>query len=199
MTAFYCPLTPSGGLRFDYETEATPLVQSSDYGRSGTPREMDWTQVQHLQRGWVSARVPAHFHLRKSETRRERLQVVNDKGKLSVVNGLGATMKSLWLADASGKIYQAVNIAAGQKSELLPSVQSQVSERKGASSLLQDIGFTAQPDSLKENVGKYLEPGTYIAELEGNPFIENALNSSSPKRTRINGIVFGILDSPVTP
>lgn len=25
-TAFYCPLTPSGGLSFDFETEATPLV-----------------------------------------------------------------------------------------------------------------------------------------------------------------------------
>ena len=28
-TAFYCPLTPSGGLNFDFETEATPLVRSA--------------------------------------------------------------------------------------------------------------------------------------------------------------------------
>jgi len=26
VTAFYCPLTPSGGLRFNNETEASPLV-----------------------------------------------------------------------------------------------------------------------------------------------------------------------------
>jgi hypothetical protein len=49
-TAFYCPLTPSGGLHFDFETEATPLIRIG-YG-SGTAREVDWTQSQHLGRGW---------------------------------------------------------------------------------------------------------------------------------------------------
>jgi hypothetical protein len=74
-TAFYCPLTPSGGLHFEFGTEATPLVRIG-YG-SGSSREVDWTQAQNFQRGWVSSRVPAHFHLRKSETRRERIQLVN--------------------------------------------------------------------------------------------------------------------------
>ena len=117
-TAFYCPLTPSGGLHFDFETEATPLVQIG-YG-SGTSREVDWTQSQHLQRGWVSARVPVHFHLRKSETRRERIQVVNENGKLQIVNGLGAPIKSLWIADADMNFYEAENVAAGQKAGLDP-------------------------------------------------------------------------------
>ena len=35
VTAFYCPLTPSGGLKFDYETEATPLIQSGYSGSGG--------------------------------------------------------------------------------------------------------------------------------------------------------------------
>src|SRR5439155_14148300 len=69
-SAFYCPLTPNQGLQFSFDTEVTPLVET-DY-RAGTKREVDWTQSQHLRRGWVTARVPAHFHLRKSETRRER-------------------------------------------------------------------------------------------------------------------------------
>ncbi|MDD5140801.1 MAG: hypothetical protein PHY43_11140 [Verrucomicrobiales bacterium] len=199
VTAFYCPLTPNGGLRFDYETEATPLIHVG-YENSGSRREVDWTQTQLFRRGWVSARVPAHFHLRKSETRRERLQVIHENGQLSVVNGLGAPVKSLWLADASGKIYQADNIAAGQKARLMPSDQPGVSERKGARGLFQDIGFTARPDSLKVNAGKYLEPDTYIVQLDGNPFIENALGSAAnPKRTRTDGVVFGILATTDAP
>jgi hypothetical protein len=194
-TAFYCPLTPSGGLHFDFGTEATPLVQIG-YG-SGISREVDWTQSQHLQRGWVSARVPAHFHLRKSETRRERIQVVNENGKLQVVNGLGAPIKSLWLVDANMNFYEASNVAAGQKAGLILSRPSHTSEKSGANGLLHDIGFAARADSLTDSVGKYLLPNSYIAVLDGNPFIENALGTaSSPKRTKSSAVVFGILESP---
>jgi len=48
---------------------------------------------------------------------------------------------------------------------------------------------------LNDSAGKYLLPDTYIAVLDGNPFIENALGSaSSPKRTKSSAVVFGILD-----
>ena len=44
------------------------------------------------------------------------------------------------------------------------------------------------------NVKRYLLPNTYIAVLDGNPFIENALGSAArPKRTRSWDVVFGIL------
>ena len=122
-TAFYCPLTPSGGLHFDFETEATPLVHVG-YDRAGNAREVDWTQSQHFQRGWVSARVPAYFVLRKTETRRERIQVINENGKLQIVNSLGAPIKSLWLADGKMSFFEGQKIAAGQKAALNPSNQS---------------------------------------------------------------------------
>jgi hypothetical protein len=192
-TAFYCPLTPSGGLHFDFGTEATPLVQI-DNG-SGTSREVDWTQSQHFSRGWVSARVPAHFHLRKTETRRERIQIVNEHGTLRVVNGLGAPIKSLWVADADMNFYEAENVAAGQIAGLILSKQPQPSEKSGANGLLRDISFAAHAESLGDSAGKYLLPNTYIAVLDGNPFIENALGpASSPKRTKSSAVVFGILD-----
>jgi len=197
-TAFYCPLTPSGGLDFDYQTEATPLVETG-YG-SGTSREVDWSQSQHFQRGWVSARVPAHFHLRKSETRRERIQVINENGQLQVLNGLGAPIKSLWITDANLNFYKADNVAAGQKAGLILSKAPQTSEKSGANGLLHDISFAAHPDGLKENSGKYLLPNTYIAVLDGNPFIENALGAaSSPKRTKSSAVVFGILETEGKP
>ncbi|MEJ0091568.1 MAG: hypothetical protein WDM80_17705 [Limisphaerales bacterium] len=189
---------PGWRVAFRYETEVTPLIQAG-YSGSGSRREVDWTQTQHFKHGWVSARVPAHFHLRKSETRRERLQVVKENGQLSVVNGLGAPVKSIWLADSTGKIYQAETIAAGQKGGLALSKQSADGGKIRHEELFKGIGFTAQTDSLKDDAGKYLRPGTYIAVLEGNPFIENALGSAaSPKRTKSAAVVFGILDSSDT-
>ena len=192
--AFYCPLTPSGGLHFDVSTEATPLV-SVDYG-SGTSREVDWTQSQHFQHGWVSARVPAHFHLRKSETRRERIQIFNESGKLQVVNSLGARIKSLWFADADLNLYQAENVGAGEKGGLILSKKPAAFGKSGINGLLRDVGFSGQMGSLADNPGgAYLRANTYIAVLDSNPFIENALGSSaSSKHTKSSAVVFGILD-----
>ncbi|MEI7808959.1 MAG: hypothetical protein WCJ07_10810, partial [Verrucomicrobiota bacterium] len=193
--AFDCPLTPSGGLHFDYETETTPLVSCGN--GPGTSREVDWTQSQHLQRGWVSARVPAHFHLRKSETRRERLQIINENGKLQVVNGLGAPIKSLWLADENMNVYQAASVAAGQKAGLILSPQSQSAAGSGPNGLLREITYVTRTNALAGTAVKFLTPNSYLAVLDGNPFIENALGSaSSPKRMKCSAVVFGILEAP---
>lgn len=193
--AFYCPLTPGGGLHFDYETEATPLIHVG-YDGSGVRREVDWTQTQHFNRGWVSARVPAHFHVRKSEARRERIQIITENGQMQIINGLGAPIKSIWFADAEMNFYEASNIAAGQKSGLILAKATVPMEKAAAAGLLRDLNFTAQPETLKDTAGKYLQPGTYLAVLDGNPFIENALGSAaSAKRTKSSAVVFGILDA----
>ncbi len=85
--SFYCPLAPSDGLRFSYDTEVTPLHASTGYDfdpysyrrsyrrQEGRAMTIDWTNDQHLESGWVASRVPAYFAVRKSETRRERLAV----------------------------------------------------------------------------------------------------------------------------
>ena len=187
---FYCPLTPSGGLTFESATEATPLV-AVGYG-SGSAREVDWTSSQHFTRGWISSRVPAHFHVRKSEPRRERIQVVNENGKLKIVNSLGAPIKSIWFADADMKFYEAHNIAAGEKGGLISAAQKP-SGQNGPSGLLRELGFAANSGSI-DAIAKTILPNTYIAVLEGNPFIENALGkASSPERTKMSAVVFGIL------
>lgn len=198
-TAFYCPLTPSGGLNFDYETEATPLVRVGWGG--GTSREVDWSQSQHFERGWVSARIPAYFHVRKSETARERVDVSNENGTLQIINGLGAPIKSLWLADADMNLYEANNVAAGQKTGLILSKQSGTLEKSGPDGLRRDMGFSASgADVLNgSSAREYLMPNTYIAVLDGNPFIEDALTSTpNPKHTKSVSVVFGILDAPET-
>jgi hypothetical protein len=193
--SFYCPLTPAGGLKFDYETEATPLVAVDNY-RSGASHDVDWSQSQHFARGWVSSRVPAYFHLRKSNTSRERVEVSNENGSLQIVNGLGAPIRSLWLADANMNFYEANNVPAGQKTALIPAKQSQSLEKSGPTGLKRDLGFGAEgADKLGSGAQKYLMPNTYIAVLDGNPFIENALSSHpNPKHTRSVSVVFGILE-----
>ncbi len=196
MTAFYCPLTPSQGLFFSSETEATPLLEAMNYGGGGS-REVDWTQAQHFGRGWVSARVPAHFYLRKSETRRERLEIENQNGQTAIVNGLGATIKALWLADGSSHVFVATNIPAGQKIILPASTDTlEKYEKLGARSLLERCG--AQAD-ISDGT-PFLQPNTYVAELDANPFIENGLGAKAQSaRTKSHAVVFGTLEPPAKP
>ncbi len=198
-TAFYCPLTPNQGLQFGFETEVTPLV-GTDY-RGGTQRELDWTQAQHLRRGWVTARVPAHFHLRKSETRRERLQVEREGDNWSAVNGLGAPVKSLWFADANGKVFTAGQIGAGQKANLSRSTESpNLREQAGARALFARVSYGGQAGQLTGKEVSFLLPGTYIAEVEGSPFLENGLGPNVKKaRVKARTFVYGILESPPAP
>ena len=117
-TAFYSALTPSEGLHFGYETELTPLAHSMI---TNVARKVDWTHDQHLASGWVTARVPAHFMVRKSETRRERVTVRREADiPLRIVNGLGADISQFWLADKDGTIFSATNISAGTEAALTP-------------------------------------------------------------------------------
>lgn len=117
-TAFYSALIPSEGLHFSDETELTPTPQSMT---TNTVRTVDWTQDQHLASGWITARVPSDFMVRKSEVRRERITVRRgtDSG-LQIVNGLGADISKLWLADIDGTIYFGDDISAGEEAKLIP-------------------------------------------------------------------------------
>ncbi len=117
-TAFYSALTPSEGLHFGYETEVTPLVHSMT---TNVGRTVNWTHDQHLASGWVTARVPAHFMVRTSETRRERVTLRRGTDThLSIVNGLGADISRFWLANKDGTIFSATDIPAGTEAALTP-------------------------------------------------------------------------------
>ena len=115
-TAFYSALTLGEGLHFGYETELTPQLSPRDTNKVLT---VDWTHDQHLGSGWVTARVPIHFMVRKSETRRERVTVRRGANTdLKIVNGLGVDISQFWLADGDGAIYSAIDIPAGEEVEL---------------------------------------------------------------------------------
>jgi len=190
-TAFYSPITPSEGLHFSYDTELDPQVsEGSYYRRPVSNRTMDWTNDQHLDSGWVTARIPAFFKLRKSETRRERLNIQPAAGgAATLVNGLGAEISQVWWADADGKIHAATNIPAGAEARL------QATELKalaGVSRLREAFSedWLEQFKLFTEKPQEALMPNSYLAVLESSPFVEEGLNGVKNRKGR--SLVYGL-------
>jgi len=189
--AFYTPLTPGDGLRYSHDTEVTPLVDVNRYN-GGNSRELELSQAQHLTRGWITARVPAHFALRKSETRRERLQVQRlPDGRVSVLNGLGADIQALWFRDDKGRLFKGEGLKAGQNVVLvLDSTIPQSAPVNNLAGMYQG-SWSAISESLTNAPGNYLRPSTYLAVLAEAPFIETGL--AKPGKARARQTILGVL------
>jgi hypothetical protein len=195
LNAFYAPLTPGDGLRYGTETEVTAQGSRFGYSYDSTPtRTADWTEDQHLETGWVTARTPAHFMIRRSETRRERLTVSRSSdGVLSVVNGLGVPIRNLWLADEKGIVYKGSDIAAGASANLEMTREPPATGR--ISGLRSDftgdwIGLVQRTASSSDLV----RPRTYVADLETCPFLEEGLKGVKQKKCEAR--VYGIMKGP---
>lgn len=191
-TAFYAPITPSEGLRFSYYTELTPVRPDVwQYSRRGGHRTIDLSNDQWLDSGWITARVPVYFKLRKSETRRERLTIRRGVGgEISVVNGLGADVRDLWLADHNGKVYSARGIRAGAEAKLSPANLKLAGNKAALRELFTANDWPGMMKDVAKNPQNVLAPGCYLATLEASPFIEEGLRNV---RTRKGGaLVYGV-------
>ncbi len=193
LAAFYSPLTPSDGLRFSYDTEISPQLPNTNRyyggGRRGSSRRVDWTQDQHLTVGWIAARVPVHFMVRKSESRRERLNVRREGDVITVVNGLGAEIKQLWWAERDGRVYSAENVPAGAGASLkLTELRT-----RGEVAGLREAFRSEWKERIKQYPEKpldALEAGCYLAALDSSPFLEEGLGGSVSRKALT--IVYGI-------
>lgn len=190
---YYSTLTPGGGLVFDRDTEVSPVVQWSWAGAGSGGRTLDWRDGQRLTSGWITARLPSYFFLRKGETRRERVGVRRgDGGALVATNGLGAAVESLVLADSEGRLYAAQGrLEAGASIGLV----AQPRKAAGARAALRELYRGELPGSVNELVehpAAHLRPGTYVARLAASPFLERALRDVREARTE--AVVYGILD-----
>ncbi|MFM8470233.1 MAG: hypothetical protein ACKODH_09725, partial [Limisphaerales bacterium] len=189
--AFYTPLTPGDGLRFSHDTEVTPLVDVNNYN-GGNSRELELSQAQHLTRGWVTARVPAHFALRKSETRRERVQIQRlPDGRVTVLNGLGADIQTLWLRDDKGRVFKGEGLKAGQNVTLSGSATVTTTTTANALGTLYQGAWVGAHDALASDPGNSLRPNTYLAVMADAPFIEIGL--PKPGNTRARQTIIGLL------
>ena len=162
-------------------------------------RTIDWTHDQHFASGWVSARVPAHFTLRKSESRRERLPVRSAADwALVAVNGLGARVAELYVADRDGRIHRAAGIAPGAEVRLEPASGLRA---EGSPEDLREAAHAASALGLckmtRTNPTGHLRPGMYAAVLDGTPFVEEPLRGARPRHCR--SVVLGIMPAAAGP
>jgi hypothetical protein len=201
-TAFYAPLTPSEGLHFSRDTELAQIRPNAWYynngGRSST---IDLSNDQHLDSGWITARAPVYFKFRKSETRRERLTIREEgSGAISVVNGLGADIRELWLADRNGDVYSAGGIRAGAEAKLSPANLKLSGNGAGLRELFTSVDWLAKMKEVDKwmakapegdvNLRNFLSPGSYLAALDTSPFVEEGLNNVKTRKGR--ALLYGI-------
>lgn len=189
---FYAPLTPADGLRFSADTEVTPLVDRG-YGyyrhgsHAGRSRTLVQTGEQHLDSGWIVARVPAYFMLRNTATpvRQRMIFTPNPDGTVNATNGLGIDIQRLTYLDFSGVVHSAVApIPAGGKVTLtrirlkdkMPVVSRWYPLYIG-NWMDQFNALNADP-SARPNAIDCIGPGMYLAVSDHlSPFIESGLKN----------------------
>jgi hypothetical protein len=114
-------------------------------------------------------------------------------GTLSVVNGLGITIRNLWLADEKGAVYNLTGLAAGASATL-----TTTREHVGNGSVGQlRTAFQRDWVHAVQRGGRFsdlLRSGTYVVELDTCPFLEEGLRSASQKKSE--AIVYGIMKGP---
>ena len=175
---YYSPLASRDPLQFSYQTELNPQLGGSGIEGLG----VDWTEGQHLTGEWIRARMPLHFRVRKSERRRERLKLRRGPDGVAAVNGLGAPVLRLALADVDGRLFATEEIAPGAEAALAP----RPGEPRGR--LLRHVYGRNWVEGIRDVASRptaYLKPGTYVAVLDGNPFVEQGRAGARPHKCQI--------------
>jgi hypothetical protein len=110
-----------------------------------------------------------------------------------VVNGLGVTIRNLWLADEKGAVYNLTGLAAGA-SATLTSTREHAAITTGRQ--LRNIfqGDWVQAVQRGARFSDLLRPGTYVVDLDTCPFLEEGLRGASRKKSE--ALVYGIMKGP---
>ncbi|MCI0381021.1 MAG: hypothetical protein L0215_25840 [Gemmataceae bacterium] len=196
---YYSPTSAGGGLRFSDETELTPqLIVERYFSNAGAKAcSVDWSDGQHLEGNWITARVPMHFMVRRTEKRLERIMArKNPDGTVSVTNGLKADLASLALADGQGRVYTATGIKAGAEATLREGDAAVWATAK--EDALRDFfrqSWLPPMEAMRKTPGIYLRPGWYLAVLDDNPFLEQGLSSVQSRAAE--AVVLGIMKEPL--
>ncbi len=192
---FYSTLTPRGGIVFDADTEATACFNRG-YGES---RSVDLEIVgggnQHFSRGWINARVPAYFAIRKAQShRKERIVFDWTASPPTATNGLGVDVKSLIVRSPKGETYRVEGLKTGLKTPLAAALSTGEPPDPGAE-LQTLLRQTIQngPTSPSFNPAKILTNGSYLMEIDAwNPFVEHGIERMNPYQNATT--VYGIFE-----
>ena len=191
--AVYAPIAP-GELAFDGVSEVTPLLDPNSNDPGGG-RRVAWTDggQQRLEGNWVASRVPAHFAIRKSEHREERLEVTWSAGDIpEIMNGLGGHIDQLYLCRHDGTVFTGENITAGKRVTLAEVSGAQ--SRNNFNSLTNLLYSTMTIGSSRTITidPSQMVPGVYWATMSSSPFLENPLEGRTAK-LQIQSQIVGIL------
>ena len=192
----YCPLTPGQGLHFDRNTEVSPYI-TRHHNSGGQGRHINWTRDQHFSRGWVMARVPSYFLVRKPEIRRERIEILAEDGELRVLNGLGAEIEQLWVRRRGNDWYRLTDkLASGARGVLMQDTThaSEESRADARRSIYEGNHWPEQFGTVADHVETLLDEQSYLAVLNGSPFITDGLRGHAAHRTE-RSIVIGALQN----
>lgn len=192
--AYYCPLTPSDGLHFDHSTELTPATDKgySYYRTSNSSNrncELDTTVDQHLESGWILARDPSFFIIRKPQLCRKRLKFSRSAKDPEVLNGIGGRIAELYYLDLYGEWHHVKDIPPGAKTILKP---FSFAGNNAITTIRKTFTFRGNPylNNMVDNVlHSSFRRGSYIAILDSEPFIRKGIekNCSPENRSVIIG------------
>jgi len=157
--AFYAGMGIRGGLWFPRDIAAFPAAGDMTSG------SLDTTEGLRFRGGWVRPRAMLNYVTAGVAPARGRLQVKRAGAALQVTNGQGVGIRQIYLMDARKTLYKAAGIADGAAGTT----------------------FTPPPDKpdtafgLDRTTGIHLlrradlEPGTFLAELEGSAYFVSGL------------------------
>jgi hypothetical protein len=179
---FYCTFPPDGTLRFDGETEVSPSMSVNGV-------TVDLTDGQRFA-GLIGSRVPSFIALRRSEPRRERVLFRSGLDGVTAVNGLGAPIAHLRVMMPDGVVWYGGDLPPGGR-QLLRRSDGQVPGTVDALSkvLAEGSSWEELPEGLPAFAYRVLRPGTYVATLSSNPFVELPLGRGREATT--SGVVIG--------
>ena len=135
---------------------------------------------------------PHFVAVRACQDRRERLNIRREAdGKLSLLNGLGANIKTLTVADEKGLLYVASDIPAGERATLERGkgrISGEYLKNDGWRTIYKNNEWiTGGKPTPKDLLG----PRMYFAVVEGSPFHEQGLHGAAVRNTE--SIVLGVM------
>ena len=185
---FYSTLTPRG-ITFSPDTEATSCMDRSSGNSKSLEMHMLAGGNQFFTRGWISARVPSYFAVRKVLSQ-QKLRVAFDwSGDTpTATNGLGTDIRMLRVRSPQGDLYTVHNMKAGDKVNLVKAAEE--NEKPSLSESMnnlrtnyENILFNGPNHSLLRGAD-VLPTGSYLAEIDvWNPFLEEGIERMKPYQT----------------
>lgn len=196
---YYTPLTPSAGLHFDRQVELLPEAgwgwdesqgnfdpmvndQGDDVWRPPPSyRYISWTKGQNLTVGWVAARVPTLFALRKDAPSQAHIAIWRDSaGHITAVNDLGSPVELVWYADGTGDLFRGGPLLPGVKTQLtaMGHLPTGPCRRNLRDIFLSQFWPTAIAAVAGRSGTNLLHPHCYLAVLNHSPFVGPGLRGT---------------------